>query len=129
MAPPKRMTRLRAKSTNQRDDSSQPVDQELPALQTSQVSQRNRSKNYSKEECDILVYLCTKFALTINKNSNSEADKKLKTAAWAKIKLKFDEQCEAEGLEVSIITSKHMFHVHFAQCKLTHSIDLFLCKG
>lgn len=40
--------------------------------------------------------------IIINKNSNSETDKKLKTKAWNSIKKTFDTQCRVDGVYVSI---------------------------
>lgn len=106
MAPIKPSARLRSKSTNQRNTISPPKVQE--SSQTSEVSQRSRAKNYSKEECEILVNICNKAHTIINKNSNSEADKKLKANAWTSIKTEFDTQCRAEGIYVSTCICRNL---------------------
>lgn len=68
-------------------------------------SQRTRAKKYSKEESDALLVMCSEFHSIINKNSNSDADKKIKGKAWATIKHKFDAYCQTEGIYVSIMYS------------------------
>lgn len=105
MASKKTTTRSRSKSTHQRDTTLSQSAPALPATQTEEASHRSRAKNYSKEECEILVHLCSKAHTIIDKNSNSEADRKLKDDTWIRIKAEFDTQCRVDGVYVSIYHS------------------------
>lgn len=69
----------------------------------SPISQRTRAKKYTKDETDALLMFCAEFHGIINKNSSSEADRKIKSNAWETIKRKFDEHCQLEGIYVSIL--------------------------
>lgn len=64
-------------------------------------SKRNRAKKYTKEENDLLVKVCARFNGIINKNSSSDADKKVKVKTWESIKRTFDACCRTEGIYVS----------------------------
>lgn len=69
--------------------------------QNSQSSNRNRAKNYSKDECEILVKICADYTGILNKNSNKDSDVKIKQKTWEKIKDAFDTRCHAEAIYVS----------------------------
>lgn len=69
----------------------------------STVAQRVRAKKYTKEECDALMMTCAEFHVIINRNSNSDADRKSKAKAWETVKHKFDLYCKSEGIYVSEI--------------------------
>lgn len=73
------------------------------ASQASRGSQRIRAKNYTTDEAEALVKVCSKFHTIINKNSSSEGDKKLKEKAWNQIKSDFDKHCRSQGIYVSHI--------------------------
>lgn len=62
-----------------------------------------RSKNFTEEECKVIVSTCGKYFDVINKNSNREADKKAKDQAWAKIEQEFNAYCHAHAIFVSTI--------------------------
>lgn len=63
---------------------------------------KSRSRNFTEDECKVLVSACDKFHETINKNSNRDVDKHAKATAWEKIKLGFDTYCKAQGIYVSV---------------------------
>lgn len=68
--------------------------------QNSQSSNRNRAKNYSKDECEMLVKICADYTGILNKNSNKDSDVKIKQKTWEKIKEAFDTRCHAEAIYV-----------------------------
>lgn len=98
MAPKKSNAKIKAKK-NRAKTSSKHSTEDLS--QPSNFSKRNRSKNYTKEETDMLVKVCADFHGIISKNSSSDADKKIKDKTWETIKQRFDARCKAEAIYVS----------------------------
>lgn len=82
------------------DESSSSV-HSLQQSQSSQLTQRSRAKKYTKDETDALLQICNGFHAIINKNSNSDADRKIKATTWERIKTDFDTYCKSQGIYVS----------------------------
>jgi Myb/SANT-like DNA-binding domain len=101
---PKRVKSKRKSSKDIDDIDDLMVDELSQQSQQSKSSQRSRAKKYSKDETDMLVKICLDYEPIISKNSNSDADKKIKAKAWEKIKCSFDTRCRSEGIYVSIYT-------------------------
>lgn len=66
-----------------------------------QKASKNRSKNFTEAECNVLLSASDKFYTIINKNSNRDNDKKAKVSAWSQIKRGFDAYCKSTGIYVS----------------------------
>lgn len=64
---------------------------------------KTRSKNFTEEECKVIVSTCGKHFDIINKNSNRDVDKKAKDQAWKKIQREFHAYCHTNGIFVSMI--------------------------
>lgn len=90
-------TKSSAKKANKLNIVSQVLEDSQQSI-VSRASQRNRAKKYSKAETDTLLKICAGFHGIINKNSNSDADRKIKTKAWEKIKQSFDSYCRSQGI-------------------------------
>lgn len=85
-----------AESKDSKENS--PPPQPLPQKRTT----RARSKNYSKDEIDLLIKSCQPYNGIINVQRNTVDDQKNKDNAWIKIKKDFDLNCQTEGILVCI---------------------------
>lgn len=100
MAPKK--NNAKAKSKVAIDDTSLVQSmQQFIAAAASKSSQRSRAKKYSKDETKLLAQICHQYDPIISKNSNSDADKKIKVKAWQEIQQSFEGRCRTEGIFVS----------------------------
>lgn len=75
-------------------------------LNATENSKKNRTANYTSEECEILLKTCDKYHGIINKNNNRDVDIKKKAEAWVVIKNEFDVSCRTEGIVVNICKLK-----------------------
>lgn len=71
--------------------------------QNSAKGKSNRTKNYSADECSVLIKCCDKFHALINKNSSCDKDKNEKKLAWGKIRHDFDLYCKSNNIFVSTL--------------------------
>lgn len=104
MAPRKRKGQKKVIVVEEKEEDEESDDLLEELSQLSQCSQRSRSKNYSKEETDLLIKICASFQGILNKNSNRDADVLMKQKCWDLIKRKFDEQCRIQAIYVSLFT-------------------------
>lgn len=98
MAGKKRVARIDSTKSVQFQQS-----QDSQNLQLSQISAKSRcrTKNYTEQECEILLRCCNNFHNIINRNSNRDADQQNKKKAWVQIQKQFKELCGANGIIVS----------------------------
>lgn len=89
----------------------------LQKSQRTKCMKRGRAKKYSKAETNLLAKICHQYDPIIGKNSNSDAERKIKAKAWETIKGSFDARCRTEGIYVSIFTLLlHKLNMHMHAC-------------
>ena len=94
----------------------------------SKTSDRSRAKKNTKDETEALVRICNQYHAVINKNSNTDADRKAKAATWITIKENFNAYCQSEGIYVCFLVcfciSLHLFHFKFEPIFFVHLIKV-----
>lgn len=122
MAPKKSKAEAKGKKNDDEPSSTHSI--ELSS-RNSQCSQRNRARKYTKEECEMLVKICDGFFGILSKNSNRDADVKIKKKTWETIKRTFDVRCRAEAIYVRLfIFFFFIKHLYFA-CHVPVSFNIF----
>lgn len=116
------MKNRKRKNQNKKSESSD-SSKEIQNSQSSQLSQksRKRSKNYSKEETETLLKICTGYHSTISKNSNSDTDQQLKAKAWEAIKREFELHFRSQAIQVRLF----MCAINIASPHCISSISIF----